>query len=254
MTFAPNSRHISPGYHPHSRRSAFERCARRLAKMSWIPVLGLVFLQGCAGNPMPEGNLAVEVVSEPEGLKLHYRDRTIGQTPMDLRMAGLEETAWLRVESPQDKVLERRIQIIGSEEVRVVFTVADEPGPVAKALGLTDVVVFDYGSRTSFETNKFGLKPEMKSMLAIQAGLLNGQFKGLETYVCGHTDSSGVVEKNRTLSVKRAQAVADYLIESGVDPSRLNVQGFGQDYPLAPNETEEGKALNRRTEIILGDS
>ena len=211
-------------------------------------------LYGCAGNPIPEGNLTVKVFSDPAGLELRYRDRAVGQTPLDLRMTGLEETAWLRVDSPEDKVLERRIQILGPEEVQVTFSLTDEAGPVAKALGLTDVVIFDYGARTSFELDKFELKPEMKPMLTIQAGMLQGQFRNLDVYVCGHTDSSGEDEHNRLLSVKRAQAVADFLIEAGVDPAQLNVQGFGEDYPLAPNDTPDGQALNRRTEIVLGDS
>ena len=201
---------------------------------------------------MPEGDLEVHVVSEPVGMEVAYKERAVGVTPLDLRMVGLEDTAWLRVEAPKDKVLERRIQILGPDEVTVRFTVSEEPGTVAKALGLTDVVVFDYGNRASFEKEKFDLKPIMEPMLKTQAKLLGTQFQNVDAYVCGHTDSSGSDDFNQLLSVKRARAVADFLTANGVDAARLNVQGFGEDYPLAPNDTPEGQALNRRTEIILG--
>lgn len=236
---------LPPNRHPFRLRAAL------------LPLAALTLLvtfQGCASNPVPEGNMRVQVLSDPPGLKLNYKNRAVGRTPVDLKMIGLEETAWLRVESPDDKVLERRIQILGPNEVRVQFSISDEAGAVAKALGLTNVVVFDYGNRTSFEVNKSDLKPDMKPTLEIQAEMLKGQFKNLEAFVCGHTDSTGEDDHNRLLSIKRAQAVADFLIAAGVDKGQLNVQGFGEDYPLAPNDTPEGQALNRRTEIILGDS
>ena len=229
----------------HSRRN--QRRASVLILL--IAALG----QGCASNPVPEGNFEVEIVSEPTGLMVAYREKAIGITPLSLRMTGLDETVWLDLAEPSDRVLERRIQVLGPNEVRVRFSLSDEPGPVAKALGLTDVVVFDYGNRASFELNKFDLKPQLEPMLNAQADLLKQRFRELNVYVCGHTDSSGGEDFNRTLSVKRAQAVADYLVAQGVSSEQLQVQGFGPDFPLAPNDDEAGRALNRRTEIILGD-
>jgi len=70
-------------------------------------------------------------------------------------------------------------------------------------------------------------------------------------YVCGHTDSSGGEEHNLVLSLERAQAVTNVLVDEGVERERIKTQGFGWDYPLAPNDADSGKALNRRTEVIL---
>jgi len=74
-----------------------------------------------------------------------------------------------------------------------------------------------------------------------------------KTYVdvIGHTDSTGRREYNQELSVRRAQSVADYLIAQTVTPERIVVSGKGPDFPLAPNDTTEGRQLNRRVEIIL---
>jgi outer membrane protein OmpA-like peptidoglycan-associated protein len=70
----------------------------------------------------------------------------------------------------------------------------------------------------------------------------------------GHTDSVGSDVYNQTLSEKRAQTVADYLMAAGVSRSSvLSVQGLGETRPLASNDTEDGRQRNRRVEIIIED-
>ena len=69
--------------------------------------------------------------------------------------------------------------------------------------------------------------------------------------VVGHTDSTGSYSYNMELSQRRAQSVADYLLAQGVDPSRLSTRGMGPDQPVASNATAEGRAQNRRVEVIL---
>ncbi len=74
-----------------------------------------------------------------------------------------------------------------------------------------------------------------------------------QTYVdvIGHTDSTGSVDYNQGLSIRRARSVADYLMSREVVPQRLVVTGMGQTRPIAPNDTPGGRALNRRVEIVL---
>ncbi|MCA1793773.1 MAG: OmpA family protein, partial [Desulfobacteraceae bacterium] len=67
--------------------------------------------------------------------------------------------------------------------------------------------------------------------------------------VQGHTDSIGSKAYNDDLSIKRAQAVKTYLMNKGVQEERLSVEGFGFSKPVAPNDTAEGRALNRRVEL-----
>ena len=75
----------------------------------------------------------------------------------------------------------------------------------------------------------------------------------LEVEVGGHTDSEGEPADNQTLSEERAQAVVDFLVARGVDPALLAPLGYGETQPVATNDTDEGKAQNRRIEFtILG--
>jgi outer membrane protein OmpA-like peptidoglycan-associated protein len=67
----------------------------------------------------------------------------------------------------------------------------------------------------------------------------------------GHTDSSGSSNANLALSQKRAEAVRDALVASGVEASRITVVGLGSERPVAANDTAEGRARNRRVDIIL---
>lgn len=67
----------------------------------------------------------------------------------------------------------------------------------------------------------------------------------------GHTDSVGQAEDNLVLSKARAQSVKDYLVNQGVDPSKIAVEGKGESQPVATNETEEGRQRNRRTELTI---
>lgn len=67
--------------------------------------------------------------------------------------------------------------------------------------------------------------------------------------VMGHTDATGDAAVNKTLSQNRAQAVVDYLIFKGVDPAQLRAIGYGQEKPIADNQTDEGKFKNRRIEF-----
>jgi len=74
---------------------------------------------------------------------------------------------------------------------------------------------------------------------------------GVKLRIEGHTDSDGSNERNQALSENRANAVAEYLSEAGIDSKRLEAVGFGEDKPIATNDTPEGKAQNRRIELIV---
>lgn len=67
----------------------------------------------------------------------------------------------------------------------------------------------------------------------------------------GHTDHIGGSRFNQGLSERRAQAVKEFLVQAGVDAGRLRIRGFGQSEPIASNETEEGRSVNRRVEFHI---
>jgi OOP family OmpA-OmpF porin len=73
----------------------------------------------------------------------------------------------------------------------------------------------------------------------------------LKVEIAGHTDSRGSNALNKSLSQKRADSVLRYLVSQGVDGKRLRAVGYGEDQPIAPNTTAEGRALNRRVELRI---
>jgi len=72
----------------------------------------------------------------------------------------------------------------------------------------------------------------------------------LKIGVEGHTDNVGNPKSNKTLSDERAMAVVASIVAQGIDPKRLSAAGHGQDKPIADNKTEEGRAKNRRVELV----
>jgi len=76
---------------------------------------------------------------------------------------------------------------------------------------------------------------------------------GINIRVEGHTDSRGSESYNQSLSEKRAQTVFDYLVMKGVDRGRLSVKGYGENSPVADNATKEGRAQNRRVDLVVAD-
>ena len=72
--------------------------------------------------------------------------------------------------------------------------------------------------------------------------------------VIGHTDNKGSETYNQKLSVRRAQAVKDYMVSEGIDAGIVDVIGKGESEPVASNDTDEGRAKNRRVEIRVGTS
>jgi outer membrane protein OmpA-like peptidoglycan-associated protein len=68
--------------------------------------------------------------------------------------------------------------------------------------------------------------------------------------ISGHTDNMGKKAANKLLSQNRARACRDYVISKGIDASRIEAVGYGDERPIAPNDTEEGRAQNRRIEAV----
>ena len=101
-----------------------------------------------------------------------------------------------------------------------------------------------------FETNTFSLLPSSQSELNTLLELLQKN-KNIVIEISGHTDNVGSQEYNLELSKKRANSVKTYLEEMGIEAIRLKSKGFGQTKPIAGNETEEGRAKNRRTEFKI---
>jgi OOP family OmpA-OmpF porin len=101
----------------------------------------------------------------------------------------------------------------------------------------------------NFDTGMAIIKPESQPVID-QIAVLMKENPGLKLTVEGHTDNVGDRRKNKFLSEERAMSVVGALVNLGIDPKRLTSAGFGQDKPIADNKTEEGKAKNRRVELV----
>lgn len=113
-----------------------------------------------------------------------------------------------------------------------------------------DVIKLNLPDGVTFDFAKYDLKPQFYPALDTVADTLR-EYNQTIVEVSGHTDSIGSDAANQVLSERRADAVAGYLMNHGVRRERFEIIGMGERYPIASNETESGRALNRRVEIRL---
>ena len=113
-----------------------------------------------------------------------------------------------------------------------------------------DVIKLNLPDGVTFDFAKYDLKPQFYPALNTIASTLK-EYNQTIVEVSGHTDSVGSDAANQTLSERRANAVSSYLIGQGVQRERFEVVGMGERYPVASNDTDSGRALNRRVEIRL---
>jgi outer membrane protein OmpA-like peptidoglycan-associated protein len=103
-----------------------------------------------------------------------------------------------------------------------------------------------------FESGETSLRNEAMASLVEVVDLLQSE-PDKDIRIEGHSDSTGDSETNLRISAQRANAVLDALVSLGVDPGRFTAAGMGEDFPIASNDTEEGRRQNRRVDVILLD-
>lgn len=113
-----------------------------------------------------------------------------------------------------------------------------------------DNILLNMPSNITFDFNSSALKPQFHSVLDNVASTLN-EYGQSRIEVTGHTDSVGSDAYNQRLSEQRASSVAGYLSSRGISPGRMAVIGAGESRPVASNDTESGRAQNRRVEITI---
>ncbi len=137
-------------------------------------------------------------------------------------------------------------------EQTIVTVKAMEQEVTADASSLSDELdksghVAVYGIH--FDTGKATIQPDSEAILS-QIVTLMQQHPDLKLRVEGHTDNVGAAAANLALSEKRAQSVVSWLTSHGIQASRLSAKGLGQTKPVADNSTDDGKAKNRRVELV----
>ena len=124
------------------------------------------------------------------------------------------------------------------------------PPPKVYSLVVVKKDRIEIKQQVHFATNKSKILPDSFALLnqVVQAINDNPSFK---IHVEGHTDNVGTLKHNMKLSTERAESVMEYMIEHGVDASRLTSDGYGPTQPIASNSTKKGKAQNRRVEFKI---
>lgn len=113
-----------------------------------------------------------------------------------------------------------------------------------------DDLLLNIPSGINFAYNSANVQPQFRATLDKVASVL-ADYRETYVDVYGHTDSTGSDSYNQDLSERRARSVADYLSSHGVQDARIATRGFGETQPIASNETEAGRAENRRVEIKI---
>ncbi len=113
-----------------------------------------------------------------------------------------------------------------------------------------DNLILNMPSNVTFGVDSSAISPSFQTTLGNVANTLSSYEKSYVD-VLGHTDSTGSDAYNQSLSERRAESVANFLANSGVQRARLATRGYGESQPIASNSTEEGRAANRRVEIKI---
>ena len=179
----------------------------------------------------------------------HVKDSLIASWAGDVKALG---SSLERLSTESQKALSEKDQLIAKQKAeadkklealqsRTISYYKDARGTI---LSMSDIL---------FETAKADLKPELKENLAEVAGILKTLLTESTIIVEGHTDNVGKDATNLKLSQNRAAEVVNYLTTRGVDKKRLKSVGHGSKKPVADNATDEGKAKNRRVELVIKD-
>lgn len=124
------------------------------------------------------------------------------------------------------------------------------PGAEVSRVGEGINVTFNEDAGVYFDTNKSAVAGASAETLNRLAGVLK-EYPDTNILVEGHTDSAGSAEYNMSLSQQRAQSVTNYLASQGVAKGRLTAKWYGENQPKSDNSTAEGKAKNRRVEMVI---
>ena len=182
-------------------------------------LLGALWLGGCATQDYVDKHVAT-VQGQVDTAQGHARDQ-------DERIGAADKTA--------HEALERAI----------------EAGKLAQGKFLYSMVLTD--DATKFPPGGSTLSDEAKSRLTEFASKLKSDNRPVYLEIQGYTDSTGVPADNLALGQARAEAVRLYLNEQGVALNRMATISYGQDNPVAPNDTKDGRAQNRRVVMVVLD-
>ena len=168
---------------------------------------------------------------------------TIAKKEMDLEK---QREATQRTQSELEAERKRRME--AEKKAAAALASLEE---IAKVKEESRGIVITLSGAVLFATGKYELLPIAQQKLDDVAKALKDQGEDATIVVEGHTDSRGSSDKNRELSLLRAQGVRNYLISRGIKQENIKAVGLGEERPVSSNDTPEGRANNRRVEIVV---
>jgi len=206
---------------------------KTLKNLTIIILSAALILQGCASmNKTQKGAVVGTATGTAMGAVI---GRASGNTALGAVIgAAVGGTAGAIIGHQMDKQ---------AEEIK-------EKVPEAKVERVGEGIVVELSSQILFGFDQADLSTEAKSNLDQLVKVLN-EYPDTDIELQGHTDSRGSEAYNQTLSERRAGAVSSYLASRGINNTRLSTKGFGETMPKYDNDSEEGRAQNRRVEFLI---
>lgn len=189
-------------------------------------------------------------LAEVEGRTLQNQHRL---EELQSQMARAQST---NLEQLRDKYAQQQTQLVETQQAREAAEqraqqLSQDLAEVAEVREEPRGTVVTLSGSVLFASGESQLLPAAQARLSQVARALTEKAKGASVIVEGHTDTQGSQEFNLDLSQRRAEAVKQFLVEHGVPGDRIEAKGLGFSQPVAPNKTAEGRANNRRVEIVL---
>jgi len=216
-----------------------------MLRMAWL-ALGCVFVAGCTTNP--DGTQSVNktavggaIGAVAGGILGNRLDRKGSRTGGTIAGAVAGAAAGGGIGFLFDKQEKEFEQELAAEQ---------EANQIEIERVRDDLLKLTLDSEVSFDFDSAAIKPAFQPSLTKLANVL-AKYDRNQVTVVGHTDSSGAESYNQNLSVQRAESVVDELIGRGVPGGIIRAQGRGENEPRADNNTEAGRQLNRRVEILI---
>jgi outer membrane protein OmpA-like peptidoglycan-associated protein len=187
----------------------------------------------------------LKAVREKEDLVKQALSSTQGELSKTKQQLEAERR---KLEEERKKLEDERAARLEAE--RRLKQAIDDLAKIAAVKEESRGMVITLSGAVLFASGKWELLPAAQVKLNEVASALNSS-KDRDIVVEGHTDNQGTVQSNLELAQKRAEAVRDYLISRGIEAARIKATGIGQARPIADNASPEGRANNRRVEIIV---
>lgn len=201
-----------------------------------------------------EAALKFLVVDKKKGPVPHVAIVVVGPDKIRRYAAETDEVGYTEILVPIGARYDLAYLSLGRDEIAASVSVSDEPHQNIRLTLRYDNLIPDVPpppfvlGEVTFETGKATLRSESYARLDRVVEFL--EHKSVRLRISGHTDNVGARQKNKVLSEMRARACKDYIVSKGIDPARIDAVGFGDEQPVAPNDTESGRQKNRRIEAL----